>query len=204
MAEQASVRVADALADRVRSRMEALGLNQFSLAKRAGLGESYVRDLFRGKVKEPGSVKLFALAAALGCEPKDLLPRNSVLSPLALRIQMRLKALGISARAASLKSGYGPDVIRTIFDGRTESPRGETVMALARALECSTSYLLGEEESPAPPAVNPDAITITRGESGMWLATRENDRPIFVGARTLEDLCAILPEAVRRKDIAGA
>ncbi|MBD3571679.1 XRE family transcriptional regulator [Brevundimonas diminuta] len=61
------------LADRVRERMDALGLNPFATAKRAGLKTGYVHDLLRGKVVNPGADKLRALAIALEASSAYLL-----------------------------------------------------------------------------------------------------------------------------------
>jgi transcriptional regulator with XRE-family HTH domain len=58
--------------ERIEERMKALGLNPFSAAKRAGLGQDYVRDIVRGKVKEPSASKLRDLAAALECSTEYL------------------------------------------------------------------------------------------------------------------------------------
>lgn len=63
----------DSLPERVRAHMVAKGLSPLSLASRAGLGPDYVRDLLRGKVREPGAMKLAALAGALECSVEDLL-----------------------------------------------------------------------------------------------------------------------------------
>lgn len=54
-------------------RMVAAGLNPFSLAQRTGRGESYYRDLFRGKSRSPNLEYLPAIAEALGCKEEDLL-----------------------------------------------------------------------------------------------------------------------------------
>lgn len=64
------------------------------------------------------------------------------------RIQKRLGELRRSARDVSLGAGLGPDAIRTILSGRSKSPRGETLAALARQLECDVGYLLGTQHSP--------------------------------------------------------
>lgn len=60
-----STPAADALQHRVQARMDALGLNPFSTAKRAGLKPGYVHDILRGKTKNPGAAKLRSLALAL-------------------------------------------------------------------------------------------------------------------------------------------
>lgn len=59
--------------DRIEERMAALGLNPTSTAKLAGFGADYVRDLFRGRVKDPGAWRLRQLAEVLACDPDYLL-----------------------------------------------------------------------------------------------------------------------------------
>jgi transcriptional regulator with XRE-family HTH domain len=59
--------------------MDELGLNQLSTAKRAGLGADYVRDILRGKIKEPSGVKLSQLAAALECSTAYLLGQDDAI-----------------------------------------------------------------------------------------------------------------------------
>jgi transcriptional regulator with XRE-family HTH domain len=53
-------------------RMNQLKLNPSSLAARAGLNESYFRDLFRGKSQNPLLAHLPAIAKALQCEEANL------------------------------------------------------------------------------------------------------------------------------------
>lgn len=52
--------------------MQACGLNPYSTARKAGLGGSYVRDIIRGKVKDPGVDRLRRLAEALDMSLADL------------------------------------------------------------------------------------------------------------------------------------
>ena len=54
-------------------RMVEAGLNPFSLAQKTGRGESYFRDMFRGKSRSPNVEFLPSIAAALGCKEEDLL-----------------------------------------------------------------------------------------------------------------------------------
>jgi transcriptional regulator with XRE-family HTH domain len=70
---------------------------------------------------------------------------------LAKRVQARLDELGMSARRASLTAGLGPDAVRSILKGRSQSPRAQNLSALATALRCDTKYLLGEVEEPGFP-----------------------------------------------------
>lgn len=53
------------LQKRLRIRMDILGINAYDAAKRAGLGESFVRDILRGKSRNPTVEKLEKLATAL-------------------------------------------------------------------------------------------------------------------------------------------
>lgn len=73
------------------------------------------------------------------------------------RIEQRLKELGLSARAASLKAGLSADAIRNIQRDPESIPRGRTLVALATgALETKVEWLLGlDTDSPAgaPPGL---------------------------------------------------
>lgn len=55
------------LVTRIEKRMQDLKLNPFSAAKKAGLGDDYVRDILRGKVRNPSADRLAKLAVALQC-----------------------------------------------------------------------------------------------------------------------------------------
>lgn len=52
--------------------MVSLGLTQKALAMLAGVNETYVRDLYKGKSRNPTTGKLAAIARALGCRLEDL------------------------------------------------------------------------------------------------------------------------------------
>jgi transcriptional regulator with XRE-family HTH domain len=57
----------------IHRRMVEAGLNPFSLAAKTGRGESYFRDMFRGRSRSPNLEFLPSIAAALGCKEEDLL-----------------------------------------------------------------------------------------------------------------------------------
>lgn len=63
---------ASAIAREVYRRMTELGMNKKRLAEVAGIGETYVHDLYRGKSLNPHTEQLSKLAAALGCTVDDL------------------------------------------------------------------------------------------------------------------------------------
>ncbi|GCD74216.1 transcriptional regulator [Acetobacter pasteurianus NBRC 3299] len=61
------------VADELERRMALLGLSQKALARKAGVGDTYVRDILKGKSRNPGGEKLECIAAVLGCTARDLL-----------------------------------------------------------------------------------------------------------------------------------
>lgn len=66
------------LVARIEARMDLLGLNPFSAAKKAGLGGDYVRDIIRGRVRNPSNERLGKLAEALECSLRFLLGLEEV------------------------------------------------------------------------------------------------------------------------------
>lgn len=60
----------------LRARMDEIGIGQKQLALQAGLGDTYVRDILKGRSTSPQVVKLARLAAALAV-PVDRLLRLS-------------------------------------------------------------------------------------------------------------------------------
>lgn len=64
--------------------------------------------------------------------------------PLARRIKDRIEQLGLNPRKAALDAGLQEDAIRNILRGRSQSPRGKTLAAIAVALDWSIQELLGQ------------------------------------------------------------
>ncbi|BBC80835.1 MAG: LexA family transcriptional regulator [Acetobacter orientalis] len=70
--------IRSAVAEELERRMTLLGLTQKALARSAGVGDTYVRDILKGKSRNPGGEKLERIAAILGCTARDLLfPLNT-------------------------------------------------------------------------------------------------------------------------------
>lgn len=71
------------------------------------------------------------------------------------RIRERLAATGKSAHGASLEAGGSPSLIPNILNGRSSSPRGDTLKKIAAVLDTTTEYLLEgtTNASPAAPAM---------------------------------------------------
>jgi transcriptional regulator with XRE-family HTH domain len=110
------------------------------------------------------------------------------------RIQGRLDALGLSARAASLQAGLGADGIRNILRGKSESPRGTTLVKLAEVLQCSVSYLAGEEAvEPTPPqavALSGDlrARRLRAARMAYWRTPEAAAEALGVGLHVLQQI----------------
>lgn len=103
-----------------------------------------------------------------GCVPRDVagiipLMEYEANAGLVARIERRLDALQLNAEAASKKANLGRDFIRNIKRGKSKSPGGEQMKALADVLECSIGYLLDIDErdaaQPAPRSMIVDQIS---------------------------------------------
>jgi len=71
-------------------------------------------------------------------------------SGLIERIDRRLRAVGMTARAASLAAGLSDGFVRNIIRGKSGSPRGENLAKIARVLRTTEIWLLrgeGPEEA---------------------------------------------------------
>lgn len=98
--------------------MEALGLNPYATAKKAGLGPDYVRDLLRGKVKQPSAARLRDLAIALDCSTDFLMGEvdalgespvtweNGAPSPAKLSVEHRLREGFYESKAAFVPDNH--------------------------------------------------------------------------------------------------
>lgn len=72
---------ASPIAQRIGPLMRQKHFNPRSLAIAAGLGPDAVRDLFRGRVREPSATSLAAIAEALGCSVDYLLGADATAPP---------------------------------------------------------------------------------------------------------------------------
>lgn len=90
------------------------------------------------------------------------------------RIKERLKATGLSPRAASLNAGYGPDLIRDFFRHPKNRMLTDTVAKLARTLKTSAAYLLGETNDPSGDGIERKPIPILDyASAGNWAQSGE-------------------------------
>jgi transcriptional regulator with XRE-family HTH domain len=66
------------------------------------------------------------------------------LTRLQEQIDARRKQMGLSMRELSLKAGLNETAIKAIMGGRSVSPRGATLQAIARALNTTVQDLIGQ------------------------------------------------------------
>jgi phage repressor protein C with HTH and peptisase S24 domain len=78
---------------------------------------------------------------------------TAVAMTLRRRIKKRLKDLGLSMRAASLKAGLGTHFVRDLLDNELQSPKADNLARLAFALDTTTEWLLEERGDETVPGV---------------------------------------------------
>lgn len=64
------------------------------------------------------------------------------------RIQARMAELNTNASTVSLKAGLGKTAVRDIVAGKSKKPTTDTMARIARALDCTLSYLVGDVDDP--------------------------------------------------------
>jgi transcriptional regulator with XRE-family HTH domain len=62
------------------------------------------------------------------------------------RITSRMQALGKNPSSVALEAGLGRSAVRDILSGKAKNPGFITISAIARALDCSSQYLMGDME----------------------------------------------------------
>lgn len=86
------------LQKRLRLRLDMLEINPYQAAQKAGLGESFVRDILRGKTRSPNAANLAKLAEALDTTPDwflspgDLAPTKAAPAITGLPVVGTIKA----------------------------------------------------------------------------------------------------------------
>ena len=69
---------------------------------------------------------------------------------LILRINQRLKELGISAQRASRTATGAKETLRKILDGTTKNPRIDTIKKIADTLNTTPEWLMGQTDAQMP------------------------------------------------------
>lgn len=98
--ERHSAAMESTLQKRVKARMDELKMNAFQTAKKAGLGDSFVRDILRGKTKSPSAENLAKLSAALDTTSDHLMGRRAGDSTLR-RVSAKVEGVPVLGRVAA-------------------------------------------------------------------------------------------------------
>lgn len=100
--------------------MKEKGLSQIGLAERAKLNDTAVRDIIKGRSKDPQMKTLKALAGALGCAVEDLFDENLVdkgrkqhMQPSGRRVDIQELNVRAGAGAGQIVQNDGNEVIGT-------------------------------------------------------------------------------------------
>lgn len=150
--------------DIIRTRREELGWSQHDLGKRVGVSQVAIKKIEAGTTQK--SKFLPKVAEVLGLSLSDLdrslaprtetansdFPAHSAgmeLGRILERVEARVKAVGISADAASKRAGK-PDAIRNlrraVKSGNRSGISTDTLAALAPVLECTVAWLIDGEQ----------------------------------------------------------
>jgi transcriptional regulator with XRE-family HTH domain len=71
---------------------------------------------------------------------------------LSMQIKEKITEKGLSTHALEKRAGLKPSAVQNILYGRSKNPSVTIVKAIAKALDCSVSDLLGEEADNVPKA----------------------------------------------------
>lgn len=86
-------------------------------------------------------------------------------------IQSRMAELGANPSAVALKAGLSRSAVRDIMSGKSKSPSVDTLKAIATALECQVSDLLGAGE-PSKAGVSVSSLRKAKGLTQAQLAEK--------------------------------
>lgn len=152
--------MAEKLVSELERRMKALNLDAKTVSTRAGLGASFIRDIQRGKSKEPKRSALEQIARVLGCTVDDLLggpplPTDEeierTLDDLAKESDTSAALVGGSLLEASLERlirtrllTSDDQLLTDIFGGRGPLSDLESKIMIAEALGLVTDNMASE------------------------------------------------------------
>ncbi|MCF3595721.1 adenosylcobalamin-dependent ribonucleoside-diphosphate reductase [Rhodobacteraceae bacterium LMO-12] len=96
---------------------------------------------------------------------------------IAARLKDLMASNNLKAATLSKKAGLNARAVTDIIDGRSQSPRTDTVVALAKALDVDVSALIGKHRELAPELIsNTDAEPLTPHGDVVYM-TEPLDRP---------------------------
>jgi transcriptional regulator with XRE-family HTH domain len=99
------------LVHNIERRMKRMGLTQKSLAIKAGLNETAVRDILKGRSKDPQLSTLRALGRILGCTVEDLYKGNAGRAGYGLADRKQPWPANASGKAKAIAEEDAPDIL---------------------------------------------------------------------------------------------
>lgn len=102
-----------------------------------------------------------------------------VLENLKEQIKQRMSERNLTASSVEKKSGLKISAVRNILNNKSTNPGMETLVAIAKTLECSVDALLGNESSNPAYRMSRDA-TIKPIEKHIWNFKLYNDTLLTV------------------------
>jgi transcriptional regulator with XRE-family HTH domain len=183
--------------------------NQDELADQAGVSRTYVSDIERGKAKNIGIDVVMALAHALSISPSYLmgeadtpLPKfsddsedllfgvppwrngpSAAIDNLGGRLLISRRDLGWTQGDLAEKVGVNRSYISNIESGRAKNIGADILAAMAKALDVSVAYLLGETQDPMP-ELSEDQI---REEAATYTLTEAREAEIDAAIQKMDD-----------------
>jgi transcriptional regulator with XRE-family HTH domain len=97
---------------------------------------------------------------------------------LQIQIKTRMKNMNLSAAALERKANLKIHAVRNILLGKSKKPSGETLQAIADALECSVKDLLSSSEN-ANLSFNGDKITSKALNIALFLKSTDMALKLF-------------------------
>lgn len=92
---------------------------------------------------------------------------------LQIRVAERMELLGLDQSETARRARLGISFVRDILRGKSKNPAGANLSKLARALQTTTAYLMGESQSAAvpQPAILPieGLEVVSEVQAGNWL-----------------------------------
>ena len=160
----------ESLPHRLERLMREQGFNQKSLALKAGLNETAVRDILKGRSRRPLHTTVMALAVALGCEVAELLGTARAAVPHGMtmirELDVRATAGGSASAVEVLETresdatramyGFPAGGFREAYGADAENVRIVEVIgdSMVPALASGEKVMVNiEDRTPSPPGV---------------------------------------------------
>jgi transcriptional regulator with XRE-family HTH domain len=124
---------------------------------------------------------------------------------LQVQISTRAQHLGFSMRKLSLTAGLNETAVKAIMTGRSKSPRGDTLQAIALALRTTVQVLLGEDDAAialaSAPAQNEAIEALRERERQLATEIEEHARGSERASLRLEEVRSMLARLCRSPEL---